>query len=215
MKTKKHAQWMRTAALLSALILTVTLTACKKEAAQPPKTPEPAPTEQTTPGQTTPPGQTPPQPGQSGQTPPGQTGQGGETAKPPEEAPIKIGQLQYTEIERTSVATAAKNAGVPTYYLPERGASDDKIDQMATSAKLLTLKYYKMTILESPEEIKPSGKVESKQEVKLRNGTGQWVTVDGKKTLYLKLDKTYIALSSDKLSEADLQTVAESLATLK
>lgn len=191
MRKRKHTpttKWFRTAIYGCVLLISLNgLTACQK---QPAETPQ----------------------GQQ-QT---ETGtEQGQTAKPPA-AGVTLSPITYSDADQQGIKQTAKAIGVPTVYLPQQGTADDKLDQLMGAGKQLTLKFYKMNVIESAEEIKPSGNIESQNDIKLKIGRAQWITSGGKPMLHLKLEDTYIAIHSDKgVSQDELEAIAETLSPVK
>ncbi|MEK8131301.1 hypothetical protein WMW72_25670 [Paenibacillus filicis] len=208
MTTAPHPNWKRKLLLSAAAMLAAALlaTACSKKAPAEPGNPAP-PSAST--GDNNP--QTPSGNGQS--SPAGQPAPGGDAAKPAE--PVKLVPLEFTEMYRQTLLDSAKAQGIKTVYVPKLGAQDDRISQIQGMEKAFTLQYLNMELIESSQEIKPSGQVENEKQVKLKNGNGQWVTAGGQTALYMKRGDTYLALRSlQKLTDSDIEAIADSLGAL-
>ncbi|WP_426448740.1 hypothetical protein ACP26L_29165 [Paenibacillus sp. S-38] len=192
----------RKAAWLAAAVLTLSLiTGCGKDEAAP------APGTDNT--------------GQQAGTAQGGTAEGskgGQTGDAAAEKPaekVSLAQITYSDADRKGIADVAKIQELGKVYVPQQGTADEKFDQVGGGQKQVTLKYAKMSIIESASEIKPAGTAEKEENVTLKQGSGKFVTVGGQDTLYLKMDDTFIALQSAKgLTRAELQAIAETLAPL-
>ncbi|CAG7647924.1 hypothetical protein ACFQI7_20775 [Paenibacillus allorhizosphaerae] len=161
----------------------------------------------------------PQQGGTAGQLPQTGTGQGqgqtGQPSKQPESAP-KLTTIAYSDADKQILTATAKSSGVKTVYIPQQGATDDKLDVVRGTAKQMTLQYLKMVVVESAEQLVPVGKVTDQTEAKLKNGTAQWMSVNGQPTLYVKLGDTFISISSAKaVSKQELEAIADTLTPLK
>lgn len=186
--------WKRTGALASALLLAaalLTLAACQNEQAAP------APSEGSQPSQ-----------GQD-------QNQGGSTANPPA-ASVELAEIAYSDADKESIRSTAKFANITAIYVPQKGLPDDKLNQVQGTGNEMTLKFNKMSVIESAQEIKPAGQAESEKDVKLTGGTAKWITAGGRSVLYLKQGDTFIAIQpAQDVPAAAIEAVAQSLAPLQ
>ncbi|AFH65089.1 hypothetical protein B2K_31025 [Paenibacillus mucilaginosus K02] len=142
-------------------------------------------------------------------------GQQGDAAAQKPAEKVSLAQITYSDADRKGIADVAKIQELAKVYVPQQGTADEKFDQVGGGQKQVTLKYAKMSIIESASEIKPAGTVEKEENVTLKQGSGKFVTVGGQDTLYFKMEDTFIALQSAKgLSRAELQAIAETMAPL-
>ncbi|MCZ8519136.1 MULTISPECIES: hypothetical protein [Paenibacillus] len=193
----------RTAAWLAAAVLALSLvTGCGKDEAAPPATDNNQQTQ--TPG------------GTGAATDPAKEGQKGDAAAEKPAQTVSLTPITYSDPDRKAIADVAKIQGLGKVYIPQQGTADEKFDQVGGGQKQVTLRFAKMSVTESATEIKPAGTVEKEQDVKLKTGTGKFVTAGGQDTLYFKVEDTFMALTSAKgLSHGELQAIADTMAPLQ
>ncbi|TVY11864.1 hypothetical protein [Paenibacillus cremeus] len=191
------------AVLLASIAIT---TGCKKQTASPPQTAGTTPAPSPSPGQAA--GQTP-----TGQQP--QTPAGGQTAATPTPQPaaVKLVPITFDAAQKAGMTATAKNIKLATVYIPQSVAEEDKLDQLQSAGKQMTIKLLKMSIIESAEDMMPAGA--GAQDVKLSSGTGKAVNIGGQNTIYLKQGSTFIALTSQNIAINDLAKIADTLTPLK
>lgn len=145
----------------------------------------------------------------------GNKGQTGQPAEQPGAAP-KLTPIAYSDADKQILTTTAQSSGVKTVYIPQQGATDDKLDVVRGTAKQMTLQFLKMAIVESSEQLVPVGKVTDQSDAKLKSGTGQWMNVNGQPILFVKLGDTFLSISSAKaVSKPELEAIADTLTPLK
>ncbi|CAG7630722.1 hypothetical protein PAESOLCIP111_03222 [Paenibacillus solanacearum] len=152
------------------------------------------------------------------------TGAAGGTAQAPNQggnkeqpgAAPKLTPIAYSDADKQILTTTAQSSGVKTVYIPQQGATDDKLDVVRGTAKQMTLQFLKMAIVESSEQLVPVGKVTDQSDAKLKSGTGQWMSVNGQPILFVKLGDTFLSISSAKaVSKPELEAIADTLTPLK
>lgn len=140
--------------------------------------------------------------------------QGDQTAKPPA-AQVELVPISYTDADKEAIRNTAKFSGITSIYVPQKSVPDDKLNQVQSSGKVMTVKYNHMAVLESPEELMPPGQ-EPEKEVKLSTGTANWLTIGGQSALYLKQGDTFIAIQPAKdVAPEAIEAIAGSLAPLQ
>lgn len=154
------------------------------------------------------------QKGQS--TPPGEAqNQGEETVNPPA-AKVELVPIIYSDADKQMIRNTAKIAGVTPVYVPFKGVPEDKLDQVQSAEKIMTLKYIQMAVMQSAEEIKPPSNAKSEEEVNLSTGSAKRVKAGGQTLLYLKQGSTYMVIqSAESVSPETVAAIAESLAPLE
>ncbi|MBP1156631.1 MULTISPECIES: hypothetical protein [unclassified Paenibacillus] len=141
--------------------------------------------------------------------------QGEQPANPPT-AKVELVPISYSDADKQMIRNTAKIAGVNPVYVPFKAAPDDKLDQVQSAGKIMTVKYNHMAVMQSVEEIRPLASTESEKEVRLSTGTAKWVKAGGQTLLYLKQGKTFIAIqSAESVSPETIEAIAESLAPLE
>ncbi|AIQ19773.1 hypothetical protein H70357_25945 [Paenibacillus sp. FSL H7-0357] len=114
----------------------------------------------------------------------------------------EINTLIYTDQQKKEILAAAQKAGVKKVYIPTIGGGpDDSFEGIEVKENTLILKFLRMAIAQSEEEIGPAVEGSDEKEVQLTDEVnGKWIPEDESSVafLYFKIVDTYLSYSSAK-----------------
>ncbi|MNI70283.1 hypothetical protein D3C73_1260880 [compost metagenome] len=115
----------------------------------------------------------------------------------------EISKFTYTDQQKKNILAAAQKAGLKTVYIPTiGGGSDDYLDLVEVKGNTLILKFVRMAIAQSSEEIQPGEEAGDVKMVQLTDKVnGKWIQAENGSSvefLYFRIDKTYIKYFSAK-----------------
>lgn len=126
--------------------------------------------------------------------------------------------FSYTAEQKNEIREAAKKAGLDKVYIPtvELGV-DDFLDRVEAKDNQVRIVFFRGSITQSKEELKPTNGVTSTKKVELsKDVSGEWIAEEnGVPYLYFEKDGLYFSMSSARaFCRAEYERAAASLEPL-
>ncbi|MEK4004278.1 hypothetical protein [Paenibacillus sp. FSL H3-0333] len=126
--------------------------------------------------------------------------------------------FSYTAEQKNEISEAAKKAGLDKVYIPtvELGV-DDFLDRVEAKDNQVRIVFFRGSITQSREELKPTNEIASTKKVVLsKNVSGEWITQENGATyLYFEIGGLHFSMESARdISQADYERAAASLEPL-